>query len=346
MPVISEYFKQHKACEPLAENSIAIRERAVRYFIQRFGDVDPNVVTHTNAEEYKAFLILSLKPNGKKRLPSSINSYISNIKPFFKWLKKWDYIDKDPFKRITLLRTEKKTHKAYTKEEIERIFAIMADFKPSRRKMVYESNCDVLDFGMSLQVAFALAICGMRRGEVFNTIVSDFMVDDESRAEIKLSHKVDDTKKGTWRWSTKGKVERYVPVPSWARDMILGRISYLEPPQPYIAIPKFYYKRAIERIKRGTFNLDDRNCAYRNFNRDLKEIFRRANVEEGKTLHNTRFTLCMNLFSNGIPLANVQQIVGHASITTTEEKYMEFNQRKLCRDAADCLESYGANLVP
>lgn len=324
MAVITEYLKQYFACEDLAENSIDIRKRAVDYFVALFGDVDPNEVTASEAEKYKALIG---KGKRKKLRASSKNSYIANIKPFFAWLQRFGYIEKNPFIGITLFREEKKIHKVYKPEEIRRIFEVMSKQKN----------------GLCLQAAFALALCGMRRGEVFNTTAKDFIILENGRAEIKISHKEDG--EFNWRWGTKGRKERYVPVPLWTQEIILERINWMQKPNPYLAVPKEHYDRALRRLHNNTFDRDIRNCAYRNFNRDFSNVLKRAGIEK-KTLHDTRFTLCMNLFNADFPVAKVQKIIGHASITTTMKHYMELDQRQLCLDAAEKLENYMSKNVP
>lgn len=324
MAAISELFKEYIAYADLTENSIDIKRRAVKYFISHFGDVDPKVVTPKMAEDYKTKLCDGMRTKLKS---SSKNSYIANIKPFFLWMQKRYYIPQNPFLDIKLFRQEKKIHEAYTPEDIARIFEIMKSHK--------HSQC--------LQTAFTLALCGMRKGEVFNMIAKDFCILDSGRGEIKLSHKEDG--KYTWRWGTKSKSERYVPVPDWAREILLNRIHWLIPPNPYLAIPDCYYKRAMDRLRSGKFNLDDRNCAYINFYRDFVSILKRAGVGH-KVLHDTRFTLCMTLYNKQIPAEVTQKILGHANISTTLESYMELDQRQLCREAGEKLEDYGAFLAP
>jgi integrase len=314
--MLTQALERFLQAQDFTANTIILHRTAIKYFLRIYDDVDPKVVTVKMADKYKESLRTGLKGNTTK--PSSRNTMLACISSFWDWLIVWEYAERNPFsaKRLQRYAEGKVIRPIFTEEEIQRIFNAIGD-------------------DLCMQLAFSLALCGCRRGEFLNLIVDDVVFGDKT--EIKLSAKYDS--RTTWHWGIKNKKEQHIPVPPGLEELLTRRINQLEPPQPYITLPKVHYERNIKRMKEGTITQCDRDCPWQGFNRDFGKILKKAGVKH-KVPHAARKTLCMKLFAQHEPLPVVQQVMRHASINTTVKHYANFDQRKAAQSAEKHIKLY------
>ncbi len=83
-------------------------------------------------------------------------------------------------------------------------------------------------------------------------------------------------------------------------------------------------------ILRGSkSNVHDRVSDWnRRINRYLKRIAMKLNIEEG-TFYSARYTFVAFLMDNDVPIQYIQQLMGHASISTTQVYMKKFSNKKL-----------------
>ena len=116
-----------------------------------------------------------------------------------------------------------------------------------------------------------------------------------------------DLEQGSVRCYGKGDKERVIPIHQNAVDVIK---DYLEQGRPHISNQRsgtsLFLNRRGERLTRQGFWLI------------LKGHAKRAGIEKKITPHTLRHSFATHLLRGGAPLRHVQELLGHASITTTQ----------------------------
>jgi integrase len=72
-------------------------------------------------------------------------------------------------------------------------------------------------------------------------------------------------------------------------------------------------------------------------NRALEAAFRRSGVTD-VSLHNLRKTFATRLLSRGAAITDVQHLLGHASVKTTEKAYAAFVKNERFKQTIDLLD--------
>jgi integrase len=73
-------------------------------------------------------------------------------------------------------------------------------------------------------------------------------------------------------------------------------------------------------------------------NRALEAAFRRAGIGDIST-HNMRKTFATRLLSRGAAITDVQHLLGHASVKTTERAYAAFVKNERFKQTIDLLDT-------
>ena len=314
---VSECFTQYLKCQDLAESSIAIKARAVKFFIRLHGDMDVGEISFGECEDYKNSLRVTGR--GKKRKPGAANTYLRNIKPLFSWMFKRGYIERNPFCELQLFRDDSIMLKPYEAQEIERMFKV-AD--------------------LHWKVIIVLGLLSLRRGEVMNLTVSDI---DFAKNCIRIMPK-DDTDK-TWSWQIKNHVQAIVPFPEFIQlaetrvschSLLWRQIEVVDngsKGQPYVCILPKHYRRMMERKAVGELDFVSRGLADRSFSRSFASLLKRAAVKP-RRFHDLRGTFATNMINNGINLNEAKLLMRHSSVQTTEKYYVHVDKQKLVAKSA------------
>jgi integrase/recombinase XerD len=107
----------------------------------------------------------------------------------------------------------------------------------------------------------------------------------------------------------KGKKERIVPVGSMALNALK---VYLETARPKLINPK---KRTNDAL---FLNHHGERLTRQGFWKILKKLAKEANIEKELTPHTLRHSFATHLLENGADLRAVQELLGHADISTTQ----------------------------
>jgi len=297
----------------LEESSEEVLRRAVKWFVELHGDIEPALVRYGHADDYRSWL-------KKGRAGSSANTYLAMIGGLFKWLLRRGYIGSDPFDGVKRFKVAERKFDIYTPEEIRRIIKVADD---------------------RWRAVVCLGLCSMRRAEIQNLLVSDI---DFASNEIHIKpKKLSET---TWPWQIKNHNEALVGIEDSIAQMLMKLIDSLTGSrQPYVILRPKYWKRNLVRQKEGTLSHRDRNLPWGNFNREFKALLRRARVPD-KRFHDLRGTFATVNYRDGLELIDLQYLMRHSSIQTTARYVKKEEERKLLKKSGRTFKKYYVSNVP
>lgn len=318
---VSEIFKDYIRKSDLAESSIDIKNRAMKYFIECNGDILINEIGYPHIDDYKLFLT-------KGRSKSAANTYLRNFSPFITWLHNRGYIQQN-FKHGTKeYVVEQKKKEIYSQEEIIRLLWA-ADLR--------------------WQVIIMLGLCSLRRSEILNLCREDLNFEDNY---ILLQPKKNT--QYTWEWHIKNHQRAIVPFPKHLKigneeiplhDWMKKVLKYIPENQPYIIVKPEIYQKSIKSMESEDLYYRIRNSPERNFSRTFSMICQKAAVKH-KTFHDLRATFATNI-SQHMSLADCQKLMRHASPAITANYYIRTDQRKLAATAGNVAsEMYSGDPTP
>ena len=307
-----ELFEKYLLRADLAESSVELYSRAVKWFVVLFGDVPAGRLSYEHAEDFKSWL-------GKGRAKTSANSYLRGIKPFFSWMHRRRYIETNPFDQVRLFRTGDKKIEVYEVDEVQRMF-------------------DVAD--LRWQVIISLALNSMRRAEILNLVISDI---DFEKNMILVSEKKDT--KHTWRWRIKNRNQFYIGLPEIVTKLLIRLRDELPIGQPYICLKHNYYRRNMRLKSESRLTHEKRNNPWGNFDRDFKSLLRRAIVRH-RRFHDLRATFATERYNSGYNLKKLQYLLRHSSIQTTARYIKNIDEQKLVAESAKTFEKHYVSNVP
>lgn len=210
--------------------------------------------------------------------PSSIARNISSIRNFHKFLVAEEFTSANPAEMIDL---PKKARKLPEVLHVEEVIQMIESYQT-------EPAAELRNRAM-LEMLYA---AGLRVSELINLSM------DQLFFEI-----------GFIRVIGKGNKERLVPVGEHAIDMVSSYISS--------ARPEFVRDRSATRNK---VFLNQRGTPISRMSvwNILQEAARRANITKKVYPHIFRHSFATHLLEGGVDLRSVQEMLGHASIVTTE----------------------------
>ena len=306
---VKSLFEIYLARSDLAESSVAIKRRALKQFTEAFGNLSVESVNYAIAEDYRTVL-------AKGRSKQSANIYLQNFKPFFGWMLKRGYIERDPFAGLSLFAIGEQQRPIYSPEEIGRIIAVG---------------------GLRWKVAVLLALCSMRRAEILNLVVRDI---DFDQGHILVSPKKETAE--TWRWDIKNHNQALVPMPEYIGginlySLLFELIDLLPSNQPYVILKPKHYRKRIQQKDSGKLNYELRNCPWQGFDRDYKVLLRRARVPH-KKFQDLRATFATGMAQH-LSLVETQKLMRHSSPNTTAKYYIRLEQQQLVAKASEIIKN-------
>jgi len=317
--LVSNLFRAYLSCGDFAESTVAIKQRAVRFFVKAFGDMDIKDVDYSHAEDFRNWLT-------KGRNKTTANIYTQNFKPFWSWLVKRGYITANPFSTVKRFVVDEQRCQVFSSEEIERLLLV--------------SN-------LRWKTMILLGLSSMRRSEILNIVVDDIYFD---RNYILIASKKDT--KQTWRWGTKNHKKSIVPLPETIKlphievnlhEFLKEQIETLPTKQPYVFVQPHYYQKLMALKSNGGIDWELRNNPSGNFSRQFLAIQKRAKIPP-RRFHDLRATFATNMAQH-MSLVEVQKLMRHSSPQTTAKYYVEVNQQDLAVKANGiCSECYSKAL--
>lgn len=214
----------------------------------------------------------------EKLATSTRSHYVSTLRHFFRYLKLDGQIEDNPMEKISL---PKKTHHlpaVLTLEEVDRLLST-----PDTSKPLGLRDRTLLE---------TLYSTGMRVSEIIHIKLTDIHLD-----------------MGFIQTIGKGDKERIVPIGEWAEEWISryineGRSKLVkdeDAAQGYL----FVNNRGKPLSRQGVW-------------KTLKKLVMTAGIQKDISPHTLRHSFATHLLENGADLRVVQELLGHADISTTQ----------------------------
>ena len=301
--------------------SVEFKRRACSLFVEWFGDMPVGRVLPATAESYRAMLSKTGRsPQGRSQV--SVKGYLENFKPFWRWLRNNDFIDRDPFVHVAV-KVDERPREGFTSADIGLL--MMASGSLQRIQ-----NC--------------LGLLGCRRGEMLNIQLRDVHL-DHARPHIELVSKRQADR--TWPWGTKNHQAGLVAVPERMqfdgvtvelRELIRRRADKLNrEPQAYLCVPKQYVEQMLWIQVQGRLTWGRIKDPTGNFARSFRRLQRRAGIAHPCRFHELRAAFVTGMLDAGIPATRVAKAVRHANIKTTM-RYDRKSELSLIADVAQAVE--------
>lgn len=312
---VSKLYELYLSRSDLRPSSVRFKRRALRYFLEFFGDIPVGGCNLAVAEDYKTLL-------AKGRSKRSANGYLANFKPFWVWLFRHGRISSNPFSDIRLYRITETKRKTFTLIELGRLIKLASRL---------------------WRVRICLGLLGMRRGEVLNLAVSDLNW-SSSDSHILLSPKK--STEYTWPWELKDHAVRMVALPERMnfcgvtvelhRDL-LRLIEDLRDGQPYICIEEKYYSKLM--MWQHDKKLTDIHAAdpTGNFQRSFRKLQEKAGISPTKRFHELRASFTTRMIPR-IGIERTADALGHSSVEITRQ-YDRRSQKSLVAEIGRVAEN-------
>ncbi len=225
---------------------------------------------------------------------STVARKVAAIKSFFGFLTAEGIVEADPTESLKSPKVGKALPKPMSVHQIDELLE-----QPARR-----STPEAKRDRAMLELLYAT---GMRVTELVSLSVDDVALADTT-AHV--------------RCLGKGAKERTIPIHEQAAEAVR---TYVDEARPRLVRLRneraLFVNRRGERLTRQGFWLI------------LKNYARAANIEVDVTPHTLRHSFATHMLRGGMPLRNVQEILGHANISTTQI-YTQLTQRHV-REAYD-----------
>lgn len=240
---------------------------------------DPFAVSH---QDLRAFL----SELGRARYArTTINRHLSSIKGFYRWLNVAGELPFDPACALQGPRQSRHLPHVIRPQEMVRLLTVHSDRDFSGRART-QSPSDMRDQAL-LEFLYA---CGARISEASGLKVADI---DLGQRQARLFGK--------------GRKERIVPLhdlcaASFTRYFHFGRDALLKGKES----PFFFVSTRGNQMKTDAMR------------KMFKKAVRAAGLDDAVSPHDMRHTFATDLLSGGADLRSVQEMLGHASLSTTQ----------------------------
>lgn len=218
------------------------------------------------------------KLNQKGRAVSTMSQYLSTLRHFFKYLILDSVIEENPVENISLPKKKQQLPQVLSIEEVDRLLEI-----PDVNTTLGLRDRSLLEL---------LYASGLRVSELVHLKMSDFHED-----------------LGFLQTIGKGNKERIIPLGEVAKDWLQ---IYLKESRPKLLKENDQSQGMIY------LNHHGRPLSRQGVWKKLKQYIQAAGITKEVSPHTLRHSFATHLLENGADLRVVQELLGHADISTTQ----------------------------
>lgn len=276
--MLDKYLSYLKSIRNLSDNTI----RAYREDIGRYMEF---LKRHSAKEDdvdiqvIRSF-IASLSKSGLASV--TINRILSGVRGYYKFSLRHGYVTSDPFSGITCLKGESKLPVFLFENEVEELLDMPVSSSPCSGFLRLRNRA-LFEF---------LYTTGCRVTEAVRCNITDI-----------------DFKNGTTRVTGKGNKERMLFIGNTALSVL----------REYIMKRKYYVKAEnLDAGKALFINKDGKRITSRGVRYILHRYLKSMDYKKNVTPHTFRHSFATHLLNKGADIRVVQELLGHASLTTTQ----------------------------
>ncbi|EKD63752.1 MAG: hypothetical protein ACD_51C00206G0004 [uncultured bacterium] len=289
-PLIIDFLEHAEIAKNQSPKTIENYKHYLTRFSDFAGDINPREITLATIQKYQLNLNRLVPEHGENLGKKTQNYHIIALRAFLKYLIKNDYETLPP-EKIELSKIPERTVEFITREEVERLFETI-NLKSKT---------------------------GLRDRAILETLYSTGLRVSELRS---LNRKQVDLTRKEFMVRGKGRKPRVVFLSErcvkWLTEYLNSRADNLEP---------IFINYGRGRAEEG-IGLDEKR---RLTTYTIQEMVRRtalhAGIAKTVTPHVLRHSFATELLTNGADIRAVQEMLGHASITTTQIYTHVTNQR-------------------
>ncbi len=276
--------------------------KAYQIDLKQFTSFTSNKTTEDEIQNIdKSILRMYLKTLLENNKPKTVKRKIATLKAFFNYIEYEDIIKINPFRKLKIkLKDAKTLPKTIHMSSLIKIFRHLYKTKENyKQKKPYAYKAITRDIAV-LELLFST---GIRVAELCNLKKNNITL---TKSNIKITGK--------------GNKERIIPICN--TETIKALANYQDLFQQEISSSKYFF---INRLKSRLSEQSVRQM--------IKKYTRATKINENITPHMFRHTLATQLLERGVDTRNIQTLLGHSSITTTQI-YMQVSkesQRKILR---------------
>jgi integrase/recombinase XerD len=270
----------------LAENSLAAYRRDLRRyeaFLRERGATDPATIGEDTVHTYVRHLETLADDDGVRRLaPSSVARALVAVRSFHRFCAREGFVDRDPSEEVGAPRVPAGIPKALDEAEVDRLLGGVTGDDPLAQR----------DRAL-LELLYGT---GIRISEAVGLDLSDLDLED-----------------GTVRVLGKGSKERIVPVGRGAREAME---RYLRDGR--LALRGARTRRPARDADAVVLNARGGRISRQSCWTIVRRAGARVGLDEHLSPHVLRHSCATHMLDHGADLRVVQELLGHASISTTQ----------------------------
>jgi len=277
-------MEQHLAwmqSQNFSEDTVNTRRACIGYFLDWCRErslADVHEITRPVLERYQRSLYQYRKKNGSPLTFRTQNSRLRAVKGFFRWLARGNHILHNPASELLLPRLENRLPKYILNAEEAEI-------------VIQQPNITTAHGLRDRAILETFYSTGMRRMEVANLKLYDI---DSERGTVMVRQ-------------GKGKKDRHIPIGERA---LVWVNKYIREARPELLVS----------TDDGTVFLTDLGEPYHRSHLTslVRSYLRRSKIGKMGGCHLFRHTVATLMLENGADIRVIQEMLGHAKLTTTE----------------------------
>ncbi len=296
---ISNFLEKIKAEDGLSKNTILSYSKDLELF-ERFLTSQKTAVEDVNSEVLKDYLYELHKQNLRS---ASVSRKISALKSFYKFLESERAIKENPALYLQTPKADSKLPKFLSEKELF--------------KMLDCVNSDNSEFGIKLSCMLEILYAsGLRVSELVSLPISA------------IYEEIDEMGKKTLRnyliIKGKGNKERIAPLNKSAINKLMEYLHLREKlgqkDSKWLFVGSVRASKSKNRQKSANIAISSYSHLTRQrFNQMLKELAQKCSIDPSRVHpHVIRHSFATHLLNSGVDLRILQELLGHANISTTE----------------------------